>query len=83
MNSRRTPKQAQTEKSEAPDRAEDIRLVEQLGACELKFRWEQEVLEEASQRVYGAERSLMPRQRKAAEEILARRGEAVDVEGEE
>jgi len=44
-----------------------------LELLELAFRWEQELLEECSERVYQHERALLPRQREAAEKVIGRR----------
>jgi hypothetical protein len=67
------PRAIRLEAEERPEREDDMALIVHLEACELGYDWERRVLEEASHRVYSDSRPLMPNQRKAVEEIIARR----------
>ena len=69
-------KRDQTTAAEREDLDDDRALVRSVEVLTLTYDWERKALEEASQRVYDARRSLLPRQRDSLERILGRRGAA-------
>lgn len=67
------PRAIRIEAEEKPERDDDAALIAQLEACELTYDWEQQILEQASRRVFSEKRPLMANQRTSVEEIIARK----------
>lgn len=76
----RMKQRLQGERGQIPQDAELLGTIE---AMEELFRWERELLEEGSKRVYSSQRSLLPAQRQKLEEIRTRRMGASEAEEEE